>query len=62
MLEQLERFCVIDLNYDGYIDIDEFCDFLNLPPTDDVCTMFRIYDLHDSNGIRWVDLEKTPYS
>ena len=52
MLEQLQRFSAIDINYDGFIDIDEFCDHLNLPPTEDVITIFRIYDIGRSNGIR----------
>lgn len=51
MIEQLHKFSKIDLNGDGKVDVDEFCDYLNLPATEEVLSLFKIYDIYQNDGI-----------
>lgn len=51
MMEQLHKFSKIDLNLDGFIDLDEFCDYLNLPATEEIQIIFHLYDIHKNNRI-----------
>ena len=45
MLEYLGKFSKMDKSLDGFIDLEEFCEYLNLPPTEEVKNIFRIYDI-----------------
>jgi len=45
MIEYLQKFAMIDKSRDGVIDMEEFCEYLCLPPTEEVKTIFRIYNI-----------------
>lgn len=45
MMDYLKKFAEMDLLKDGYLDIQEFCEYLNLPLSEEVKTIFRIYDI-----------------
>ena len=45
MIVYLRKFAKVDTTCDGVIDLKEFCTYLNLPPTKEVKTIFRIYDI-----------------
>ena len=51
MIEYLGKFAKMDELSDGVIDIEEFCKYLNLPPIEEVKTIFRIYDINKDNVI-----------
>lgn len=53
MINQLIKFAKMDTALDGVIDIVEFCDFLNMPPTEEVKTIFRIYDINKDGYINF---------
>ena len=36
MIENFKKFAHIDTKRDGVIDMDEFCDYLNMPPIEEV--------------------------
>ena len=41
----MKRFAEIDSKKDGVLDLQEFCDYLHLPVSEEVKTIFRIYDI-----------------
>ena len=45
MMDYLVKFAEIDQSKDGVLDLDEFCDHLHLPSTEEVKTIFSIYDI-----------------
>lgn len=51
MIEYFRKFAKIDQNCDGVISLEEFCDYLNLPPTEEIKTIFRIYDIDKDSSI-----------
>jgi len=45
MMDYLTKFAEIDKSKDGFLDLDEFCDYLHLPASEEVKTIFNIYDI-----------------
>lgn len=45
MIDYLKKFAKIDRSKDGHLDLQEFCDYLNLPLSEEIKTIFRIYDI-----------------
>ena len=45
MMDYMKRFAEMDLSKDGVLDLEEFCDYLHLPLSEEVKTIFRIYDI-----------------
>lgn len=51
MMDYLTKFSEIDTSKDGVLDLDEFCNYLHLPSSEEVKTIFRIYDIDKDNAI-----------
>lgn len=45
MIDYMKKFAKMDKNKNGSLDIDEFCDYLNLPVSEELKTIFQIYDI-----------------
>ena len=44
MKRHLSQFAEIDENKDGYVDIEEFCQYLSLPVSSQLRDVFSLYD------------------
>ena len=49
MIEYMQKFALIDKSRDGVVNLEEFCEYLHLPLTKEVQTIFRIYDIVSSS-------------
>ena len=53
--QELREFSIIDTDRDGYIDLEELCTHLNLPASNEISTLARIYDVQDNGRISFRD-------
>lgn len=61
MMDYMERFAKIDLSKDGVLDLKEFCQYLHLPLSEEVKTIFQIYDIVSILHLRFVSFKAEYY-
>ena len=53
MIEFFQKFAAIDCSSDGVLDEEEFAKYLNLPLTEEIKAIFRIYDIGKNGTINF---------